>query len=101
MNDFKSVPVELDTKITREQEIHIVNVQALHQEWSWDGIAAESIIFHADDVKHFCDEELFEKVKEYSIQKHATMYNESYTVKRDSSGFTFVNFNFLTADAFL
>ena len=101
MNDFKLVPVELDTTITSEQEIQVVNLPALHQNWNWDGIVAESIIFHAEDVKDLTDEVLFEKVKLYCFQKDTVTLTEQHTIKRDSSGFTFVNFNFLTADDLL
>jgi len=101
LDNFKSIPVESDTKIISEQEIQVANLPALHQNWSWDGIAAESIIFHTEDVKDCSDEELFEKVKCYCIQKNTIAFNEQYTIKRDSPGFTFVNYNFLTADDFL
>ena len=70
MNEFKSIPIEKDTKITSEQEVQVLNLPALHQNWSWDGIAAEFIIFQANDVKIFTDNELFKKVKEYYIQTY-------------------------------
>ena len=114
MNNFKSVPVDSDTKITSAQEVRIVNLAALHQHWSWEQITAESIIFHAEDVKDLTDDKLFQKVTDFykqaylvdsqtTHQKKTTKkdIDERYTITRDSSGYTFVNFNFLTADDFL
>ena len=88
MKTFKDVPVEADTKIIRQKEIQIGEISALHQEWAWDGILAESIIFHDHDVENFSDEELFQM-----IEYHADPDGQ-YTVSRSSSGYSFINFNF-------
>ena len=114
MHNFKSVPVDSDTRITSAQEVWVANLPALHQYWSWEQITAESIIFHAENVKDLTDDELFQKVTDFFKQAHLadpqTTYqkkvakkdiDERYTITRDSSGFTFVNFKFLTADDFL
>lgn len=88
MKTFQDVPVEADTKIKHQKEVLIEKIPALHQKWVWDGIAAESIIFHNHEVENLTDEELFLMVKDYADSE------SKYTVKRADSGFTFINFNF-------
>ncbi len=89
-NVFKDVPVDEGTKIIQEHEIRIGHLSALIQQWVWEGIVAESVIFHAKEVFDLSDEELFEMVKvNYTVGA-----DQRYTVKRAADGYTFVNFNF-------
>jgi hypothetical protein len=90
MEKFSNVPVEPDTTIVSEAEVVLGEIPALHQQWTWEGLIAESFIFISEDVSHLNDEKLFELVKEnYVIGE-----DERHTVKRSQSGYTFVNFNF-------
>lgn len=90
MKNLKDVPDDPDTTIINQQEVVVNNLPALHQQWSWEGIVAESVIFHADDVEHLEDAALFEMVRIHcNIDP-----DKRYTIKRSSSGYTFVNFNF-------
>ena len=87
---FKDVPVEHDTTIISQQETELGEYTVLHQVWFWEGITAESIIFANEDVVDLSDQEIEMKVKTSSFFKP----DSSITMKRNRSGFTFVNFNF-------
>jgi len=92
-NKFKNVPVEWDTKILFQQEIKLEDKDVIYQIWDWDGIKANSIIFISKDIDHQTDEELKNIIKKMPLYKA----NSEITLKRDES-FTFVNFNFETAE---
>lgn len=89
MSKFDNVPVEEDTKILARIEATLDDYDVLYEKWFWDGIHAESIIFIADDVKEMDDEAFKAFVAESPFVEDTNM-----TIKRDSKGFTFVNFNF-------
>lgn len=89
MSKFDNVPVEDDTRINASIEATLGDYDVLYQKWYWDGMEAESIIFIADDVKDMDDEALKSFVAESPLVNDPRM-----TMKRDSKGFTFVNFNF-------
>ncbi len=90
MTGFNNIPEDPDTRILKEDEIKIDTIAAFHQHWGWEGIVAESIIFHEEGVADFSDEELFEKIK-----ANCTIHKDSrFTIKRNTSGYTFINFNF-------
>ena len=90
--NFPNVPVEEDTRILHQKEIEIENIPVLIQKWAWEGIVAESVIFHNKEVVKFSDEELFQKIADnYDVGP-----DKRYTVKRNDDGYAFVNFNFIT-----
>ncbi len=89
MNDFKDLPVDKDTRIIKQSEIQIKNIDALDQKWSWDGIIGNSIIFKSPDVSNFTDTKLLEFIKENSEIK----INGSVTFS-DKNGYRFLNYNF-------
>ena len=89
---FSTVPVEADTRILGEGETRIRHYDALHQEWFWEGIRAQSLIFVAKDVASLDDVELEALARESSLVRD----DSQVTIKRDSGGFTFINFNFIT-----
>jgi len=94
MKNFIDVPKEKDTRIIKQKEVIINGISALNQHWSWDGILADSLIFHSDDVAHLIDDESLRSfINEYADIK----IMGSATFKRNSSGFCFVNFNFKTS----
>ena len=92
MKKFADVPVDDDTKIIRQHETEIDNIEVLIQKWVWDGLVAESAIFLDEDVDHINDEELYQKI----VDKYAVGHDRRHTITRDSNGYTFVNFNFTT-----
>lgn len=92
MDKFKNVPIEKETTILFEKRVTFGEYDALYQKWFWDGITAESIIFANEDVAELTDKEIEAKVKTSSLLNEGS----SVTLKRSDSGFTFVNFNFVT-----
>ncbi len=88
MKKFENVPVDLDTRIKQEEIIEVGGIPALYQQWSWEGLIAESIIFYNEDVEDLSDEDLFEL-----ISYHADPDGQ-YTVSRKGAVYTFINFNF-------
>ena len=89
---FQNVPIEKGTRIHFEKEIKIGTMNVLHQVWSWDGVHAESIIFHNEDVLLHTEDEVKEIVVGHF--KDGLQKNFKMTISRSDSGFTFVNFNF-------
>ena len=90
MKNFSDVPEDPDTTILTQAEVEIGDLPALYQLWSWEGILAESVIFHSGDVAGVSDEALLQMV-----QNSYTMTPEDKsTIKRGTEGYVFVNFNF-------
>jgi hypothetical protein len=87
---FNDVPVEPDTRITSQTIVNAGDFDALHQKWTWEGIRAESLIFVAGEVGDLDDAEIEGLVRRSGLAK----LDSQFTLKRDSHGFTFVNFNF-------
>ena len=88
-NKFEQVPVEEDTRILFRTVATLGKYDVLYEKWFWDGITAESIIFVSEDVADLKDSEIEDEVKTSPlVNKESPM-----TLKRDKSGFTFVNFN--------
>lgn len=89
---FDNVPVEEDTTILFQLEVTLGKYEVLYEKWCWDGITAESIIFVNEDVSNLDEKEIEQEVRSSPLVKQG----EGMTVKRSDSGFTFVNFNFVT-----
>lgn len=89
---FRDVPVEEDTRILFETEAYLGGYDVLYQKWFWEGITAESIIFRSEDVADLTDAEIEAEVRTSPLVRA----DSQVTLKRDDSGFTFVNFNFET-----
>lgn len=91
-NKFNTVPVDDDTKIFAQVETDLGEYEILYQKWGWDGVVAESIIFLDDEVSNLSETELENLVRESPLVN----VNSKLTISRCRSGFTFVNFNFLS-----
>jgi len=89
---FKNVPVDAVTCISFELETKLGDRDVLYQKWFWDGIKAECLIFLSDDVSTLTDANLELEVRDSPVVD----CDSEVTIKRTDSGFTFVNFNFLT-----
>jgi len=92
MSNYQSVPIDDDTKILVSLENKLGERDVLYQKWFWDGITAESLIFVSDDVVSLNDNELKAEVRTSPLVK-----SDSITISRSDGGYTFVNFNFVTA----
>lgn len=91
-NIFNNVPADDYTVILLEFENILDDYQILYQKWCWDNITAESIIFANTDVAELSDNEIEEMV----IKSPLFNQGSKLTLSRSDSGFTFVNFNFVT-----
>ena len=91
-NKFDAVPEEDDTLILAQIEADLDGYDALYQKWQWDGITAESIIFLTSDVSALSEDE----IKVMVCSSPIVTNKESITFKEADSGYTFVNFNFVT-----
>ena len=87
---FDGVPVEEDTKILFRLEAKLGKFDILYEQWNWEGILAESIIFANDDISGMTDEEIEQEVRKSPLVKNGS----EMKIKRSDAGFTFVNFNF-------
>lgn len=90
---FKNVPVEEDTQIIASLEAKIDTYDVVYQKWNWDGIYAESIIFHNDDVVQLTEEQIKSEVKRCP----GLIKEGSQITFKKLETYTFVNFNFITA----
>ena len=57
---FENIPKDDDTFVLRQRTILSIKIDALHQEWAWDVILAESMIFSSADVSHLNAREVLE-----------------------------------------
>jgi len=87
MSLFSNVPVEDDTTILSQ---HNIKIDALYQKWFWGGVKTESLIFIASAVDALNDSALESLAKQSKLPTN----DSSFTFKRNSNGFTFINFNF-------
>jgi hypothetical protein len=55
---FSDIPVEPDTQITCETTVNLGGIEACHQEWIWERVRAESLVFVVDEVDTLDDDEL-------------------------------------------
>ena len=92
--DFTNLSNDPDTRILISLEAQLGDFDVCYQGWEFEGVRAESIIFHASDVKDFSDDDLIAEVKESPMVKP----EKGFTVSRNNADFTFVNFNFETKD---
>ncbi len=91
MSKFDNVPMEKDTELYFSGESIFGDYDVLYQKWRWDGIAAESLIFVAEDVESMDDDALKAYVAESPLVDNK---DDKMTLTRNSKGFTLVNFNF-------
>lgn len=87
---FNGVPADEDTRILFRLEARQGNFEVLYEQWYWEGILAESIIFANDDILGMSDEEIEQEIRKSPLVKNGS----EMKIKRSDSGFTFVNFNF-------
>ncbi len=90
---FDNVGLDPDTRILFEIQAKLDDYEVLYQQWTWNGIRAESFIFHNEDVEDLNDAGL------QTLAKSSPMVNSdrAITISRGAR-YTFVNFNFVTPD---
>ena len=57
---FENIPTDDDTFVLRQRTVSINQIDAVHQEWVWDGILAESMIFSSTNASHLNAREVLE-----------------------------------------
>lgn len=92
--DFTNISNDPGTRILMSLEAKLDDFDVCYQVWIFEGVRAESMIFHNDDVKDLSDEDLIAEVKESPLVKP----EKGFTVSRNNPDFTFVNFNFETKE---
>jgi hypothetical protein len=88
LSSFLDVPVEDDTRLMNVTSVKIEGIDARYESWVWEGIVADSLIFHSEAVAHMSDEEL-----DLLVERNMVVKDHRKTVKRLDK-YTFVNFNF-------
>ena len=89
-----NIPVEEDTIIWFRVKGTLDEYPVCYEKWSWEGVQAESIIFKHIDTKQLLDCELEELVRTSPLVKSGS----EITLKRNSGGYTFMSFNFVSSD---
>lgn len=89
MKTFDNIPTDPDTQILFERHVRIGGFDAVLQEWNWDGIKANSLIFHTHDVAFVSDENLKQLI---IAEKYEGAFGPQ-TIKREMEH-VFLNFNF-------
>ncbi|MCX7545990.1 hypothetical protein [Marinicella gelatinilytica] len=92
--DFNDIPNDPDTRILVHFEAMLGDLPVCVQGRAFEGVRAESMIFHAEDVKNLSDEELIAEVKESPLVDP----EKGITLSRKNPDFAFVNFNFVVKD---
>ena len=97
MNEkFANVTMESDTRLLIQADTQVNGIDALYQKWIWEGITAESLIFANADVVNMSEPNLKTLVMGSAFTECDSP--ERMTYSQSESGFTYVNFNFETAE---
>ena len=90
MKKWEHVPEDEDTVILDQQTTNIEGIEVLYQKWFFEGIKAESLIFHTKDVSSLDEGRL----TELAMKSDFFRKGSDITISTGDHGFTFVNFNF-------
>lgn len=87
---FDQVPADPETEVRKKREVEVDGYPALHQQWDWQGISGESLIFADPDVDGLSNTALKKLVASspFVQGKGPVMLN------RTSEGYIVVNFNY-------
>ncbi len=89
MNKFHDIPVEEDTKMLFHSQMKFGDLDIVYEQWYWDGIYGESIIFLNEDVKNKSEEDL-----RVEVAKSEMVEDENNMTTSRGRKYTFINFNF-------
>ena len=87
---FSDVPVDRETEVRKSKEVRVDGYPALHQQWHWQGINGESLVFADEDVAKLSNNQLKKLVQASKLVKG----KGPVMLQRPGTGFTFVNFNY-------
>lgn len=86
--DFSDLTVEFDTKLLSRKILSLNGIPCAHENWSWDGVYGESLIFYKEDLQDLSDEGIFD-----FISKGKAVKKEGSTIKVGEK-YVYFNFNF-------
>ena len=87
---FDNVTTDSDTKITLNLETKFGKYDVLYQQWVWNGIKAESLIFDNEDISDIDLNSLIDEVRNSALVTDASKEITSKVAEQ----YTFINFNF-------
>ena len=100
--EWDAMPKDEDTTINHSAFVQIDNptqpnapITAKHEQWTWEAIRAESLVFLEKNVVGMDDEVLFSMLKASAIGAKAD--RNRTTISRKGNGFVFINFNFISS----
>jgi hypothetical protein len=88
--EFSQVPVESDTTIFHQEIFTVEDYDARWEQWGWNGIKAETLVFIETQLAGMSDNALKGMVQ--ADPRFTT--SGPITLTRDNNGYAFVNFNF-------
>ena len=88
---FKNLTTDSDTKIIFRKDMAVNGLDAIHEQWNWDGIVAESLIFTSKEVASISDD-----MFTFILSANSLLESRSQITIKRLEEFTFVNFNFNT-----
>ncbi|NDY94121.1 hypothetical protein [Wenzhouxiangella limi] len=89
---FEKLGIDADTQLKFRKKIVCEGLSAVHEQWSYDGILGESLIFLIGDTADLDDAALESLVR----QSGHVNARSSVTISRKGSDYVFVNFNFVS-----
>lgn len=87
---FDKLPADPETEIRKKREVEIDGYPALHQQWNWQGISGESLVFVEKDVAGLGNARLKQLVESGKFVKG----EGPVMLNRTGEGYIVVNFNY-------
>lgn len=88
MKKFENLETDSDTEILWREVTTVGNYDVMVENWKWEGLKGNSLIFVSEDVKHLSEAELKNIAKEF-----INGYDKITLTRGDD--FTFMNYNFI------
>lgn len=87
---FDKLPADPETEVRKKREVEVDGYPALHQQWDWQGISGESLIFADEDVAALSHAQLKKRVQSsrFVQGEGPVMLNHA------GEGYIVVNFNY-------
>lgn len=86
--DFSDLTLDFDTKLLSRHIIDVNGIPCAHENWIWDGVFGESLIFYKEDLTDHTDDGIFDL-----ISKGKAVKKEGSTIKVGEK-YVYFNFNF-------
>ena len=86
---FDQVPVDPETEVRKSRRVEVDGYPALHQQWNWQGISGESLIFADNDIAELSNTALKQRVQGSDLARG----KGPVMLQRPGTGFALVHFN--------